>query len=68
MAGREIGSGGEGLPLYHRVSTGEMPPYMQLFSVQFVSCHWANRSRREFLLSHRVVMQTQGFFTPRFRG
>jgi len=27
------GSGGEGPPLYQRVSTGEMPPYVQLFSV-----------------------------------
>ena len=39
-----------------------------IFSMICVPWRWANWSRREFLPSRRVVMQTQGVFTLRFAG
>lgn len=47
---------------------GNFSLYTVIFSMICVPCHWASKSRRDFPLSHRVVMQTQGFFTLRFRG
>lgn len=66
MPGREIGSEGEELPVYHRVSTGEMPP-IQLFLVRFVFPATGPTEAGGSFLSHRVVMQTQGFFTQGFK-
>ena len=57
-----------GSPIPQGFYWGNASLYIVIFSMICVPCHWANRSRREFPLSHRVVMQTQGFFTLRFRG